>query len=51
MLLTQIRKEYPSVEINQSNRIRVGLAMKALGFESTDHSNVPFYKVIPQKVA
>ena len=51
MLLTQIRKEYPSVEINQSNRIRIGLAMKALGYESTDHSNVPFYKVIPLKVA
>lgn len=44
-------KEYPSVEINQSNRIRIGLAMKALGYESTDHSNVPFYKVIPLKVA
>lgn len=41
MLLTQIRKEYPSVEINQSNRIRIGLAMKALGYESTDRSNVP----------
>ncbi len=51
MLLTQIRKEYPSVEINQSNRIRIGLAMKALGYESTDRSNVPFYKVIPLKVA
>lgn len=51
MLLTQIRKEYPSMEINQSNRIRIGLAMKALGYESTDRSNVPFYKVIPLKVA
>ena len=51
MLLTQIQKEYPSVEINQSNRIRVGLAMKSLGYESTDHSNVPFYKVIPIKAA
>ena len=29
----------------------VGLAMKALGYESTDHSNVPFYKVVPLHAA
>ena len=34
-------------EINHSNRIKVGLAMKSLGYEWTDHSNVPFYKVVP----
>ena len=43
MMLQQIQKDYPSVEITHSNRIKVGLAMKALGYESTDHSNVPFY--------
>ena len=47
MLLTHIQKEYPSVDINHSNKIRVGHAMTTLGYEHTDHSNVPFYKVIP----
>ena len=47
MMLKHIQKDYPSVEINHSNRIKVGLAMKALGFGWTDHSNVPFYKVVP----
>ena len=51
MMLKYIQKDYPSVEINHSNRIKVGLAMKALGFGWTDHSNVPFYKVVPISAA
>ena len=51
MLLNLIQHEYPSVEINHGNKVRVGQAMKNLGYESTDHSNVPFYKVIVLKVA
>ena len=51
MMLKHIQKDYPSVEINHSNRIKVGLAMKSLGFESTDRSNVQFYKVVPLKAA
>ena len=49
MMLAHIQREYPSVKINQSNRIRVGFAMKSLGYESVDRSNVPFYKVVPLK--
>ena len=51
MLLSLIQHEYPSVEINHGNKVRVGQAMKSLGYESTDHSNVPFYKVIVLKSA
>ena len=51
MMLQHMQKDYPSVEISHSNRIKVGLAMKALGYESTDHSNVPFYKIVPLKAA
>ena len=51
MMLDHIRKEYPSIEINHSNKVRLGLTMKALGYESADHSNVPFYKVVPLHVA
>ncbi|MBQ8990057.1 MAG: DUF3874 domain-containing protein [Prevotella sp.] len=51
MLLKQIQKDYPSVDINHGNKVRVGQAMKSLGYESADHSNVPFYKVIPLKAA
>ena len=47
MMLKHIQKDYPSVEISHGNRIKIGLAMKSLGYESTDHSNVPFYKVVP----
>ncbi len=51
MLLTHIQHQYPSVDINHGNKVRVGQAMASLGYESADHSNVPFYKVIPLKVA
>ena len=51
MLLTHIQHQYPSVEINHGNKVRVGQAMTNLGYEFTDHSNVPFYKVILLKVA
>ena len=33
------------------NKVRVGQAMKTLGYESADRSNVTFYKVIPLKAA
>jgi predicted P-loop ATPase len=51
MLLSHIQKEYPSVDINHGNKIRVGHVMTTLGYESSDHSNVPFYKVIPLRAA
>ena len=51
MLLDLIQKEYPSIEISHSNKIRVGRVMKSLGYESVDHSNVPFYKVVPVRAA
>ena len=51
MLLEMIQKEYPSIEVTHSNKIRVGRVMKSLGYESVDHSNVPFYKVVPQRAA
>ena len=47
MLLSHIQKAYPSVDINHSNKVRVGHAMTTLGYEAADRSNVPFYKVIP----
>ena len=47
MLLSHIQKAYPSVDINHSNKVRLGRVMSSLGYESADHSNVPFYKVIP----
>ena len=51
MLLSHIQHQYPSVDINHGNKVRVGQAMTTLGYESADHSNVPFYKVIPLKAA
>jgi predicted P-loop ATPase len=51
MLLTHIQHQYPSVDINHGNKVRIGQAMTNLGYESADHSNVPFYKVIPLEAA
>jgi len=46
-----IQKAYPSVEISHGNKVRVGNAMTALGYDSAVRSNVPFYKVIPLQAA
>ena len=51
MLLSHIQKQYPSVEITHGNKVLVGRAMKELGFEYSDRSNVFYYKVVPVKVA
>ena len=51
MLLAEIQKEYPSVEINHSNRIIIGRAMQSMDFESTVRGNIPFYKVVLKNAA
>ena len=51
MLLSHIQKEYPSVDINHGNKVRVGVAMTNLGYEYADRSNMAFYKVIPLRAA
>ncbi len=50
-MLEIIRKEYPSVSINQATRVSLGRTMKALGFEHKEHAHVAFYKVVPLKTA
>ena len=51
MLLAEIQKEYPSVEINHGNRIIIGRAMQSMDFESTVRGNIPFYKVVLKNAA
>ena len=48
-MLEMMRKEYPSLTINHGTRVSLGVAMKELGFEHTEHSHVAYYKVVPLK--
>jgi len=50
-LLKVIWKQYPSVPNTHGTKVTLGFAMKNLGFDSKDHSNVPYYKAVPLKVA
>jgi predicted P-loop ATPase len=50
-ILKLIQDEYPSLQMTHSNKIHVGKALKELGFDSTERSHVPYYKVIPLKSA
>ena len=50
-MLAVIQTEYPSMVINHSAKVHLGLAMKELGFEHTIHGNMPLYKAVPLKVA
>ena len=50
-MLQVIQTEYPSLAMNRSTKIHLGLALKEMGFELTHRGNMPFYKVVPLKVA
>jgi predicted P-loop ATPase len=50
-MLKVIQTEYPSLKINHSLKVHLGFALKELGYEFTNRSNVPFYKTVPLKVA
>ena len=51
MMLQHIQQKFSSLKINQSAKVKLGLAMSALGYESTARSNVAFYQVVPIKAA
>ena len=38
-------------ELADTLEVSIGTVMRNLGFESKDHSNVPFYKVVPLQAA
>ena len=50
-MLQVIQTEYPSLIVNQSAKVHLGLALKELGYEYTHRGNIPFYRAIPLKVA
>ena len=50
-MLSLMQNDFPSLAINRSTRIYLGLAMKELGYDSVHYGNVPFYKAVPLKAA
>ena len=50
-ILNIIRREYPSVPNTHGVKVSLGTALKSLGYESKDHSNIRFYKAVPLRAA
>lgn len=50
-ILKMIQSEYPSIAINHSTKVHLGLAMRELGFEHTNRGNVQYYKVVSLRAA
>ena len=48
-MLKLMQHEYPTLQINHSTKVHIGLAMKELGYEHTTKGNVARYKVVPLK--
>ena len=48
-LLEYIQNKYPSLQCSLSNKVRLGLAMKFLGFDSFSRGHISYYKVVPAK--
>jgi predicted P-loop ATPase len=51
MMLQLIQKKFTSLKIDHSAKIRLGLVMSDLHYDSKAHSNVSFYQVVPLKSA
>ena len=51
MMLQHIQQKFTSLKITQSAKVQLGLAMSALGYDSTARSTVAFYQVVPIKAA
>ena len=46
-----LQREYPSLQNTHSTKIQVGRAMKQMGYEQKEHSNVAYYKAVARNVA
>ena len=50
-IISVIQRNYPSVKSDHTTKIRLGKALKELGFEQKMHSNIAYYKAVPREVA
>ena len=50
-MIGMMQKEYPTLQNTIGNRVRLGRAISALGFEHKEHSHVAYYKVVPLRAA
>lgn len=50
-MLTHIRQSFPTLEINQSAKVHIGMVMKELGYENVHHGNASYYKAVPLNAA
>jgi hypothetical protein len=48
-VLQILQNDYTTLKITQGAKINVGRAMKELGVETCNYSNVAHYKVVPMK--
>ena len=46
-IISIIQKDYPTLENTISNKVKLGKAISALGFEHKKRSHIPYYKVVP----
>jgi len=50
-IMSEMQREYPSLESNFANNVRLGKLISSLGFKHKDHSRVLYYEVVPLKAA
>ena len=50
-LIGYMQRDYPTLENTAGNEVRLGKIVLRLGFNSKDHSHIPYYEVIPLSAA
>ena len=49
--LSSEQLNFPTLQNTIGNKVRLGRAIKALGFQHEEHAHVVFYEVVPLRVA
>ena len=49
--LSSEQLNFPTLQNTIGNKVRLGRAIKALGFQHKEHAHVAFYEVVPLRVA
>lgn len=50
-IVSIIQRDYPTLQNTIGNKVRLGRAIKSLGFQHKEHAHVAFYEVVPLRAA
>ena len=50
-IISIMRRDYPTLQTTIGNKVKLGKAIKSLGYKHKEHSHVAYYEVVPLRAA